>query len=153
MPLLVRSTSPAHFFAALLLGALLQHALALPLPQGRTLAWMQIGGGVIAGAGLLLALACFVLFAQRRTTILPAQPPSSLVLRGPYRYSRNPMYVSLVLSYVGLCVQTGLPWAALLLPLPWLALQRVVIPFEEARLRAQFGGAYERYCAEVPRWL
>lgn len=153
VPLLVRSTSPAHFLGALLLGALLQRMLALPLPQGRTLAWIQIAGGIVAGAGLLLALACFVLFAQRRTTILPEGAPSRLVLRGPYRYTRNPMYVSLVLSYVGLCVQIGWPWALLLLPLPLLALQRVVIPFEEARLRQRFGDAYDRYCAQVKRWL
>ncbi|MCC4598108.1 isoprenylcysteine carboxylmethyltransferase family protein [Xanthomonas campestris pv. phormiicola] len=153
VPLLVRSTSPAHFLAALLLGACLQHLLDLPLPQGRALAWIQIAGGIGAGAGLLLALACFVLFAQLRTTILPERAPSGLVLRGPYRYSRNPMYVSLVLSYAGLCVQIGWPWALLLLPLPLLALQRVVIPFEEARLRERFGSAYDRYCAQVRRWL
>lgn len=153
IPLLVRSTSPAHFFAALLLGASLQRMFDLPLPQGSTLAWIQIAGGIVAGAGLLLALACFVLFAQRRTTILPERDPSSLVVRGPYRYSRNPMYLSLVLSYAGLCVQIGWPWALVLLPLPLLALQRVVIPFEEARLRERFGSAYERYCRQVKRWL
>lgn len=153
VPLLVRSTSPAHFFVALLLGAVLQHLFALPLPQGDALAWMQIAGGITAGAGLVLALACFVLFAQRRTTILPERDPSSLVVRGPYRHTRNPMYVSLVLSYAGLCVQIGWPWALLLLPLPLLALQRVVIPFEEARLRERFGSAYDRYCRQVKRWL
>lgn len=153
IPLLVRITSPAHFIAAMLIGAWLQHALALPLPQGRALAWMQLGGGVVAVAGLLLSLLCLALFVQRRTTVLPERDPSSLVLRGPYRHTRNPMYLSLVLSYAGLCVQIGWPWALLLLPLPLLALQRVVIPFEEARLRERFGSAYDRYCAQVRRWL
>ncbi|MET0551244.1 MAG: isoprenylcysteine carboxylmethyltransferase family protein [Xanthomonas sp.] len=137
----------------MLLGALLQHLFALPLPQGDALVWMQIAGGITAIAGLLLALACFALFAQRRTTILPERDPSSLVVRGPYRYTRNPMYVSLVLSYAGLSVQIGWPWSALLLPLPLLALQWVVIPYEEARLRERFGSAYDRYCAQVARWL
>ncbi|WP_456359882.1 methyltransferase family protein [Xanthomonas translucens] len=137
----------------MLLGAWLQHALDLPLPQGRTLAWMQLGGGVVALAGLLLSALCLALFVQRRTTVLPERDPSSLVLRGPYRHTRNPMYLSLVLSYAGLCVQIGWPWALLLLPLPLLALQRVVIPFEEARLRERFGSAYDRYCAQVRRWL
>jgi protein-S-isoprenylcysteine O-methyltransferase Ste14 len=153
VPLLVRSTSPAHFLVTLLFGAWLQRLLDLPLPQGRTLAWIQIAGGLVAGAGLLLALTCFALFAHLRTTILPERTPSGLALRGPYRYSRNPMYLSLVLSYAGLCVQIGWPWALLLLPLPLLALQRVVIPFEEARLHERFGSAYERYCAQVRRWL
>ncbi|WP_369938434.1 methyltransferase family protein [Xanthomonas tesorieronis] len=137
----------------MLLGAWLQHALDLPLPQGRALAWMQLGGGVVAVAGLLLSVLCLALFVQRRTTVLPERDPSSLVLRGPHRHTRNPMYLSLVLSYAGLCVQIGWPWALLLLPLPLLALQRVVIPFEEARLRERFGSAYDRYCAQVRRWL
>ncbi len=54
------------------------------------------------------------------------------------------MYLSLLLSYVGLCVQICWPWALLLLPLPLLALQRVLIPFQEARLRERSGSAYAR---------
>ncbi|MCC8446456.1 isoprenylcysteine carboxylmethyltransferase family protein [Xanthomonas translucens pv. translucens] len=101
------------------------------------MALLQLAGGVVAAAGLLLSLLCLARFVQRRTTVLPERDPSSLVVRGPYRYSRNPMSLSLLLSYVGLCVQIGWPWALLLLlPLPLLALQRVLIPFEEARLRA-----------------
>ncbi|WP_241753337.1 methyltransferase family protein [Xanthomonas translucens] len=120
------------------------------------MALLQLAGGVVAAAGLLLSLLCLARFVQRRTTVLPERDPSSLVVRGPYRYSRNPMSLSLLLSYVGLRVQIGWPWALLLLlPLPLLALQRVLIPFEEARLRARerFGSAYARYCAQVRRWL
>jgi len=112
-----------------------------------------VGRRLLAAAALLLALCCFALFALRRTTILPDGRPSALVLRGPYRFTRNPMYVSLVLSYVGLAGYLVVPWALVLLPLPLLALQRVLIPFEEARLRREFGSAYEHYCARVRRWL
>ncbi|WP_425509973.1 methyltransferase family protein [Xanthomonas translucens] len=108
----------------------------MPGPPRVTVPLLQLAGGVVAAAGLLLSLLCLARFVQRRTTVLPERDPSSLVVRGPYRYSRNPMYLSLLLSYVGLCVQIGWPWALLLLPLPLLALQRVLIPFEEARLRA-----------------
>ncbi|QSQ30074.1 methyltransferase family protein [Xanthomonas translucens] len=123
----------------------------MPGPQRVTVALLQLAGGVVAAAGLLLSLLCLARFVQRRTTVLPERDASSLVVRGPYRYSRNPMYLSLLLSYVGLCVQIGWPWALLLLPL--LALQRVLIPFEEARLRERFGSAYARYCTQVRRWL
>lgn len=113
------------------------HPPAMPGPQRVTVALLQLAGGVVAAAGLLLSLLCLARFVQRRTTVLPERDPSSLVVRGPYRYSRNPMSLSLLLSYVGLRVQIGWPWALLLLlPLPLLALQRVLIPFEEARLRA-----------------
>ncbi|SEK54454.1 Protein-S-isoprenylcysteine O-methyltransferase Ste14 [Pseudoxanthomonas sp. GM95] len=152
-PWLVRTTSPLHFLAAFGLAAWLQYALALPLPRDTPLLAMQWAGSLLAAAALLLALTCFALFAMRRTTILPSQQPSTLVVRGPYRLSRNPMYVSLVLSYIGLAGYLIVPWALLLMPLPWLALQRVLIPFEEARLRREFGVAYELYCARVRRWL
>ncbi len=152
-PWLVRLTSPVHFVLAFAAAALLQHVLALPLPRGQPLLVMQWTGSLLAAAALLLALSCFLLFALRRTTILPDGQPSTLVLRGPYRLSRNPMYVSLVLSYIGLAGYLVVPWALLLMPLPILALQRVLIPFEEARLRREFSSAYDQYCAHVRRWL
>ncbi|RZZ89255.1 isoprenylcysteine carboxylmethyltransferase family protein [Pseudoxanthomonas winnipegensis] len=152
-PLLVRLTAPVHFLLAFGLAALAQRMLALPLPQGGALLAMQWAGSLLALAALGLALWCFALFATRRTTILPSSQPSSLVERGPYRLTRNPMYVSLLASYIGLAGYLVVPWALVLLPLPWLALRQVVIPFEEARLRAEFGPAYARYCARVRRWL
>lgn len=152
-PWLVKITSPAHFALALGVGAWLQSALQLPLPAPTPLAWIELAGGMIACLGLALAVSCFILFARRRTTIMPSGHPSRLVLDGPYRFTRNPMYLALVLSYVGLCLQLGLLWAVVLLPLPWLALQRYVIPFEEARLRNEFGRQYSAYCARVRRWL
>jgi protein-S-isoprenylcysteine O-methyltransferase Ste14 len=152
-PWLVRLTSPVHFVLAFAAAALLQRLLALPLPTGSTLLAMQWAGSLLAAAALGLALCCFALFAMRRTTILPDGQPSTLVLRGPYRLTRNPMYVSLVLSYAGLAGYLVVPWALVLMPLPLLALQRVLIPFEEARLRREFGGAYELYCSRVRRWL
>ncbi|MCC5087190.1 isoprenylcysteine carboxylmethyltransferase family protein [Xanthomonas campestris] len=154
-PWLVKMTSPAHFALALGVGAWLQQAFALPLPAPTPLAWIELAGGVIACAGLALAVSCFILFARRRTTIMPSGHPSRLVLDGPYRFTRNPMYLALVLSYIGLCLQLGLLWAVAvaLVPLPWLALQWLVIPFEEARLRDEFGRAYSDYCARVRRWL
>lgn len=113
------------------------------------LAWIELAGGGIAGLGLALAVSCFILFARQRTTIMPSGHPSRLVLDGPYRFTRNPMYLALVLSYIGLCLQLGLLWAVALLPLPWLALQRYVILFEEARLRSEFGRHYSAYCARA----
>ncbi|PPV05519.1 hypothetical protein XBLMG947_3341 [Xanthomonas bromi] len=152
-PWLVKMTSPVHFAVALGVGAWLQEALELPLPAPVPLAWIELAGGGIAGLGLALAVSCFILFARQRTTIMPSGHPSRLVSDGPYRFTRNLMYLALVLSYVGLCLQLGLLWAVALVPLPWFALQRYVIPFEEARLRTEFGRHYSDYCARVRRWL
>ena len=116
--------------------------------------------GVIHGIGFallvcggVLALSCLGIFVLARTTFIPFGRASTLITRGPYRFSRNPMYVSLVLAYLG---GTGLlvqPWPLLFLPLAIVILNRIVIPFEEARLLAAFGIAYEAYCAKVRRWI
>ncbi|MDR7194297.1 methyltransferase family protein [Luteimonas terrae] len=152
-PWLVRSTSPVQCILAFVAGAGLQHALDLPLaPEGIRPA-LHLTGTLLADAGLVLAVWAFALFARRRTTIIPAHTPARLILRGPFRWTRNPIYLAQVLAYVGLALMLDLPWALLLLPLPVLALQHAIIPFEETRLRACFGSEYEAYRAAVPRWL
>ena len=127
---------PLFFLAGLGAGWLLHRRVPWPLPA--------VPGALRDGAGLVLAAAGFALaawgllvFRRARTAIFPHFPASRLVEHGPYRFTRNPMYVSLVLSYVGLAGYLVVPWALVLLPLPLLALQRVLIPFEEARLRRE----------------
>ncbi|WP_425612741.1 methyltransferase family protein [Xanthomonas translucens] len=125
----------------------------MPGPPRVTVPLLQLAGGVVAAAGLLLSLLCLARFVQRRTTVLPERDPSSLVVRGPYRYSRNPMYLSLLLSYVGLCVQIGWPWALLLLAAAAGAAAGADPVRGSALARERFGSAYARYCAQVRRWL
>ena len=149
----VRATAPLHCVLAFAAGAGLQHLFGLPLPPAPLREALHVAGTVLANAGLLLALWCFTLFAWRRTTILPGSAPARLVLRGPYRFSRNPIYLSLVLSYAGLALMLDLPWALLLLPLPLAVMQRAIIPFEERQLHRRFGADYAAYAAGVPRWL
>lgn len=151
---LVRSTSPLHCVIAFAAGAWLQHALALPIPpEGMPRDAMHVAGTVLANAGGLLALWCFAMFAWRRTTIMPGGAPSGLVLRGPYRLSRNPIYVGMLASYAGLALMLDVPWALVLLPLPVWVLQRAIVPHEEAQLRARFGAGFDAYAAKVPRWV
>ncbi|MET0289688.1 MAG: isoprenylcysteine carboxylmethyltransferase family protein [Pseudoxanthomonas sp.] len=153
VPLLVRTLSPTHFTVAMFASFGLQRVLPIPMPPPEMQAHLQAIGTVLAQLGLAMTIVCFAMFAWRRTTFIPERAPSRLVIQGPYRVTRNPMYVSLVLSYVGLAGILLQPWALVLMPLPLLALQRVLIPYEEARLRAEFGDAYDRYCQRVRRWL
>ncbi|TKS53204.1 isoprenylcysteine carboxylmethyltransferase family protein [Luteimonas yindakuii] len=152
-PWLAAFPAPLTFAGCLLAGALLQRVLALPVYAGPWVATLQTAGGLLAMAALLLSLASLGLFARERTTILPSGAASRLVVHGPYRFSRNPMYVSLVAAYVGLALQMRAPWALPLLALPLLQLQRAMIPFEEARMQSLFGDAYLAYRARVRRWL
>jgi protein-S-isoprenylcysteine O-methyltransferase Ste14 len=103
-------------------------------------------GVVIAGWGL-------VIFQKARTTTVPGRTSSKLVLWGPYRFSRNPMYVGLVLAYMGEAGILKQFCPLLLLPLIVAYLNWVVIPVEEARLTEVFGVEYEQYRTKVRRWF
>jgi protein-S-isoprenylcysteine O-methyltransferase Ste14 len=121
-------------------------------------AWMTIGG--VHWAGLALAVAGFVLalaaagrFVARHTTLNPAGQPAHLVVSGAHAWSRNPMYLALTIIYVGLALALGSAWPLILVVLPWAAMNWVVIPFEEARLRETFAQTYVDYCRRVRRWI
>jgi protein-S-isoprenylcysteine O-methyltransferase Ste14 len=146
-----RIPPPLLFVTAFLVGLLLQRWLlgsaTSPSPAVR---WPAI---VVTGLGMALALWALGLFARRRTTIVPHGVASTLVIRGPYRLTRNPMYVSLLTEYVGVTVWTGTWVAFALVAIPLLVLDRVIIPMEEAQLRQRFGGSYATYCRRVRRWF
>jgi protein-S-isoprenylcysteine O-methyltransferase Ste14 len=116
-------------------------------------AWRWLGLVVLA-IGLAIYAWCVTDFALAgRGTPAPIDPPKELVVRGLYRFARNPMYVG-VLSVIA-----GQSWLFGSLPLALYALavfscfHVFVIAYEEPTLRRHFDGAYERYCAAVPRWL
>lgn len=110
---------------------------------------------VIAGISLLTVAAAAVHFRRAGTTVNPVRPEnaSQLVATGPYRYSRNPMYVADVGLLLALAIHLGSPasliWiAAFTAWLHWLQ-----IPREEQALMAHFGADYAHYCERVRRWL
>jgi protein-S-isoprenylcysteine O-methyltransferase Ste14 len=101
------------------------------------------------------ALALWATFAMRRakTTINPLRPTTSLVTSGPYRYSRNPLSVSLVILYLGLSLRLNWLWPLVLLPVLMVVFHFGVIQREERYLRRKFGDVYRDYCSAVPRWV
>lgn len=114
---------------------------------------IEMAGAVIAGAGLAIAAWAMATFALARTAIMPDRAASTLVTHGPYRYSRNPMYVSMTLLYIGLALTTRIWWALLLLPAVLVVLSRVVIAREERYLSNAFGDSYAQYMQRVRRWF
>ncbi len=114
----------------------------------------QVLGLLLTGAGVVLLVACIGEFARSgRGTLSPVDPPRHLVVRGLYRYVRNPMYLSvtaIVLGEVVLTRSTALAiyWAV------WFACVNVfVISYEEPTLRRQFGASYDEYVKRVGRWI
>jgi len=114
----------------------------------------QLVGLVAVAVGVVLLIACIWEFAKSgRGTLSPVDPPRELVVRGLYRYVRNPMYLSVTVILLG---EVLLAWsrALLLYWAVWVVLVNVFVTwYEEPALRRQFGESYERYARNVRRWL
>src|SRR5262249_32612890 len=93
------------------------------------------------------------IFKRSRTTTVPFETPTRLVLSGPYRFTRNPMYVGLSLIYVGVAATQALLWPLVVLPLVLVYIDRVVIPVDKRLLHEVFGSYYVQIRRWVNRWL
>src|SRR5438046_3274902 len=111
-----------------------------------------VGWGLLV-AGVLLAVSAAYLFRRAGTTPNPARPTSALVIRGPYRVTRNPMYVGMATLYCGGTLLLNDPWPLAFLPPVMALVQRRVIAREEAYLERKFGDVYRAYKARVRRWI
>jgi len=145
-------------YAALFIG------LVLVYVPSRLLAWsgivrpeaievQQVAGMVIGAAGAAVALWCIFTFASiGRGTPAPFDPPRRLVIQGPYRFVRNPMYIGAGLALAGAALfYESLPllgYAGVF----FLATHLFVVLYEEPTLRRTFGQEYESYCQQVRRW-
>jgi protein-S-isoprenylcysteine O-methyltransferase Ste14 len=97
----------------------------------------------------------FAIRAMRRadTPVDPYEPTTALVIDGPFRFTRNPLYLSLTLVYLGITSLMNAFWPLMLLPAALVIMQRGVIVREERYLESKFGEEYLRYKAKVRRWL
>ena len=144
---------PFLFLGALALGCL----LSFVLPIGPRLAspnGLALGVGVtFVAIGLALAVLSIRRFRLAGTSVVPGEPSTALVVEGPYRFTRNPIYIGFVLLYFGLAIILTSLWVLVLLIPVLIVLQRGVVEREETYLERQFGDAYRKYQARVPRWL
>jgi protein-S-isoprenylcysteine O-methyltransferase Ste14 len=87
------------------------------------------------------------------TPVSPEKPVSSLVTTGPFRYTRNPGYLSMAVIYTGIASLANALWAILFLPAALAVIRRGVIEREERYLERKFGEEYLRYKAQARRWI
>jgi protein-S-isoprenylcysteine O-methyltransferase Ste14 len=144
---------PALFLGAILLGCLL--SWIVPLGPGLGSANMRAlaAGGMLALVGLALSVVSVREFRRAGTSVVPGEPSTALLESGPYRYTRNPIYISFTLFYFGLAIMLTSAWMLVLLVPVLIVLQRGVVEREEAYLASKFGEAYRKYQSRVPRWL
>jgi protein-S-isoprenylcysteine O-methyltransferase Ste14 len=126
---------------------------SLPIDAAGVGFWQRVIGSLLVTAGIGLTWWCLSLFARAGTGLMPDTPSQALITRGPYRASRNPMFVGFSLIYVGLAVLLNLGWALVALPVVIAVVTLGVIRREERYLRDTFGGEYARFCRRTPRWL
>jgi len=109
---------------------------------------------VLVAIGAALSITAAMLFRRERTELNPTSTTNrTLVTTGPFRFTRNPMYLALVLVTFGIALWVG-AWPMFLAPIATFAtLNWVHIPFEEAKMRGQFGEAFEAYARRVKRWI
>jgi protein-S-isoprenylcysteine O-methyltransferase Ste14 len=114
---------------------------------------IHVAGTALFYAGALLAAWGWMIFHFKGTTKIPGEDSTVLVTIGPYRVTRNPMYVGCTLAYIGAAGSRGEILPLAILPFVLAYVNGAVIPIEERRLRAVFGPAYDSYRERVRRWL
>ncbi|MGH7948784.1 MAG: methyltransferase family protein [Candidatus Binataceae bacterium] len=143
---------PRLYLAALVAGIMLGLIWPAPIvtdtPFGRVVA-----GIAIVGAGVWLMSIAMKLFSSAGTNVPTHLPVTALVTEGPYRYTRNPIYVAVTLIYVGLAVLANSLWALVLVVPVLVVMQYGVIAREEEYLERKFGGDYAAYKEKVARWV
>lgn len=152
--------SPGVHFPPLLIyvigygiGWLIGRAYPLLILSGGVNVAMQALGWLLIVSSVIFVTAALIIFRRHRTGIYPNQPASTIVKNGPYRYTRNPMYLGMTAVYIGISLLTNMLWPLLVLPILIAILQSTVIRREESYLREAFGEAYESYCRDVRRWI
>jgi len=144
---------PLLFLGALALGSLLSAVIPIGPGLGSANGLAFTVGLTFVSIGFALAALSVRNFRLAGTSTMPGEPATALVVTGPYHVTRNPIYVGFVLAYFGFAVMLTSMWVLLLLIPVLIILQRGVVLREEDYLERQFGEAYTKYKARVPRWL
>jgi protein-S-isoprenylcysteine O-methyltransferase Ste14 len=138
---------PLIYLAFFLAGLFPRRFFPLRIPYG-----LEVGVAIVIFACLLLSWGAMTML-RARTSLIPHRPASALVAGGPFRYTRNPLYVGMIGVYVGAALWIETAPSIALLPLLIAVVQRWVIRREEAYLERRFGEEYRAYCRRVRRWL
>src|SRR3954468_22233288 len=141
---------PVAVGGPLALGLLMSGLVGDPLTASRATA--------VFGWVLVVAFAgwngwALVTIARHRTALLPGAATTTVIDRGPFARSRNPLYVGLLVGSAGLALVVGSGWALVALPVEWALLRWGAVVPEERYLTTKFGAAYTHYADRVRRWL
>jgi protein-S-isoprenylcysteine O-methyltransferase Ste14 len=150
-PPMVNVPPPAWSIAYVLVAAAFSYLTGWPLVPGMPLVPL---GVLLLVAGVALSVTGGALFRREGTELDPVSATNRrFVTRGPFRFTRNPMYLGLVAATLGIALSVG-AWPMFLAPIAvFVTTNWVHIPFEEAKMRRQFGAEYDAYVHRVRRWI
>jgi protein-S-isoprenylcysteine O-methyltransferase Ste14 len=140
---------PIIFLSSILLGIALNRAWPLSFRPTT----LELFGPLLTACSVLLFLLSLREFRAAGTSVRGSEPSSAIVQTGPYRFSRNPIYLSFILFVLGLSVWLNNFWLLILLIPAICVIAAVVIPREERFLERNFHKEYSLYKAAVRRWL
>lgn len=132
------------------IGYALQRLKPMDLPGNED--WSIAGWGIVA-AGIALLIWGQRQFVANKTNIRPDKPASTVICSGPYRFTRNPLYLAFLILQTGIGILMANLWIVLFVPLTMIAITLYVIPREEAYMERAFGDDYLALKATVRRWL
>jgi len=141
---------PPLLAGALLIVTLILHFM---LPEERSVGWDQAIGLLLTAGGVGICFFAAAIFQARETTKNPYVDPTTFVVQSPYTWTRNPMYVGLTTTLLGLAIFFG---SIVMLTAPvafFVAIDRIVIPREEETMERLFGQQYVDHKDRVRRWL
>lgn len=141
---------PLLYVGTLLLGLSFHWLWPLHVTNAR---WSWIAGAVIAVMSIVLGGWASITMRRSGTNIMPTKPALAIVSNGPFRFTRNPIYVANATVYLALALIFNTLWPFLLFLPMLLVLDRGVIRREERYLEAKFGDAYLAYKSRVRRWI
>ncbi len=150
---LLRIPVPWVYVIAYLAGIAIQFVFPLPKSSFLFLIITLVFGSLLLLIGAAIAVWAQWIFRKENTTTDPTQTSAKLVTWGPYKFSRNPMYLGLFLAFMGVDMILTFVWSLVLLIFVLYYVNWIVIPVEEKQLQKTFGETYVQYCMKVRRWL
>ena len=141
---------PLIYLGSILLGAAIHHFWPAPFfPAGAG----PMVGGVLIGAAAAIFVLAFRQFQRAGTPVPTRRPTRTIVRSGPYRFTRNPIYLAFTLLHLGVAIWVNSAWLLLTLAITLVVIRAGVIAREEKYLVRKFGAEYESYRSAVRRWL
>jgi len=142
---------PPLVFLGYLIGAFILNWI-VPFPAPWTFI-LRLAGGLAIIGGILFVGSAFLQMQKSNTPVDPREPVTAFVTSGPYRFTRNPIYLGLFLVYLGFTLLASTLWGLIASPFLIWTITQAVIHAEEIYLTEKFGEQYKQYCLRVRQWI